>query len=72
MAASSKATLKWIIRERDPRTKKMVEERAGITPRFSKTTPQERYRNRKICESCYTAYKLRGGKYTYQEILEGK
>lgn len=37
-----------------------------------KSSPQKRYRNKKICESAYNSYLQKGGKYTINEILEGK
>lgn len=37
-----------------------------------KSSPQKRSRNKKICDSAYNSYRQKGGKYTINEILEGK
>jgi len=35
-------------------------------------SPQKRFRNKKICDSAYNSYRQKGGKYSLNEILEGK
>lgn len=37
-----------------------------------KASPQKRSRNKKICDQAYNSYQQKGGKYSFNEILEGK